>query len=464
TPAHDDWLKTRFDLQEYRIITDFNRAARFVRGLAEGRPDYRRLILPGTLEGTFHLPVKAGWYNKVLMSLVLSYIFDPLETLKEVRRVIMPGGLLVLSSMRPDTDASGPFTRLLQKIEATPEEALPPERPKALLIESLRVFLNDAQELVDLEEAGTFDFFDPEKLEGLLEETGWDILRFQPSYGTPPQGYVYVAKARDTNGKLLRLTVMAAVGAILLVLNRIKTSHGVMNLALALALVDAAGIAIMIFFLGGFLTSYYQGLNIIVMGMIVLIPLAFRYTIYLYVSVWLMYAVPSVLRYFFGPKAQGIAEMLKAMGGTEVQVWRFIINNLTFLSSIIVVGAIGSSYMESIRRRELRSRLQLEETTAQLKESNEKLKSLDELKTQFFANVNHELRTPLTLMLAPMKSLLEGRMGKLSPSSSRWAGCGSRSGRSTWSSSCRPCWPRSSRWPTRGSSGSTSSTRPTRSS
>ncbi|MCU0244821.1 MAG: hypothetical protein MUE80_08925, partial [Acidobacteria bacterium] len=33
TPAHDDWLKTRFDLQEYRIITDFNRAARFVRGL-----------------------------------------------------------------------------------------------------------------------------------------------------------------------------------------------------------------------------------------------------------------------------------------------------------------------------------------------------------------------------------------------------------------------------------------------
>jgi ubiquinone/menaquinone biosynthesis C-methylase UbiE len=202
TPAHDDWLKTRFDLQEYRIITDFNRAARFVRGLAESRPDYRRLILPGTIDGTFHLPVKAGWYNKVLMSLVLSYIFDPLETLKEIRRVIMPGGLLVLSSMRPDTDASGPFTRLLEKIEATPEEALPPERPKALLIESLRVFLNDAQELVDLEEAGTFDFFDPEKLEGLLEETGWDILRFQPSYGTPPQGYVYVAKARDTNGKI----------------------------------------------------------------------------------------------------------------------------------------------------------------------------------------------------------------------------------------------------------------------
>jgi ubiquinone/menaquinone biosynthesis C-methylase UbiE/CheY-like chemotaxis protein len=202
TPAHDDWLKTRFDLHEYRIITDFNRAARYVLGLAAAKPDFRRLMLPGTLEGTFHLPVKAGWYNKILMSLVLSYIFDPVETLKEARRIIMPGGLLVLSSMRPDTDASGPFTRLLEKIEATPEEALPPERPKALLIESLRVFLNDAQELVDLEEAGTFDFFDPEKLEGLLEETGWEVIRSIPSYGTPPQGYVYVTKARDANGKL----------------------------------------------------------------------------------------------------------------------------------------------------------------------------------------------------------------------------------------------------------------------
>ena len=206
----------------------------------------------------------------------------------------------------------------------------------------------------------------------------------------------------------LRLGVMAAVGVILLLLKRIKTSHGVMNLALVLALVDAAGIAVMIYILGGFLTSYYQGLNIIVMGMIVLIPLAFRYTITLYVSIWFMYTIPSVIKYLVGQKAV-------VVDGVEIEVWRFVINNLTFLTSIIVVGAIGSSYMESIRRRELRSRLQLEETTGQLKDSNEKLKSLDELKTQFFANVNHELRTPLTLMLAPLKSLLEGRMGKLSP-------------------------------------------------
>ena len=197
TPALDDWLRTRFELHEYRTIVDFNLAARYVRGLAPGRPDFRRLVLPGFLEGNLHLPVKAGWYNKILMSLVLSYIFNPAETLAEVRRIISPEGLLVLSSMRPDTDASGPFTRLLEKIEAMPSEDLPLQFPKQLLLDSMRAFINDAQELVDLEEAGTFDFFDPEKLESLLEETGWEILRIIPTYGDPPQGYVVVAKARE---------------------------------------------------------------------------------------------------------------------------------------------------------------------------------------------------------------------------------------------------------------------------
>jgi hypothetical protein len=81
-----------------------------------------------------------------------------------------------------------------------PAEELPAEWPKALLLESLRFFLNDAQALVDLEEAGTFDFFDPEKLDGLLEEAGWETVRTIPSFGDPPQGYVVLAKVRRANG------------------------------------------------------------------------------------------------------------------------------------------------------------------------------------------------------------------------------------------------------------------------
>jgi SAM-dependent methyltransferase len=199
TPAHDDWLKTQFDLHEQKIISDFNRAARYIRRLDPEKPEFRRILMPGGLDGPFYLPVKAGWYNRILMSLVLSYIFNPAETLREVRRVIAPGGLLVLSTMRPDTDSSGPFTRLLEKIEAMPEAALPPDWPKARLLDSLRSFLNDAEALSDLEEAGTFDFFDPDKLDGLLEEAGWTSVASIPSFGTPPQGYIIVAKARTPN-------------------------------------------------------------------------------------------------------------------------------------------------------------------------------------------------------------------------------------------------------------------------
>lgn len=87
--------------------------------------------------------------------------------------------------------------RILTKIESMPDEALPLKWPKPRLLDSLRSFLNDAQALVDLEEAGTFDFFDPEKLSGLLEESGWNQIRSIPTFGNPPQGYIVIATPRE---------------------------------------------------------------------------------------------------------------------------------------------------------------------------------------------------------------------------------------------------------------------------
>ncbi|MFA9452487.1 MAG: HD domain-containing phosphohydrolase [Candidatus Aminicenantaceae bacterium] len=194
---------------------------------------------------------------------------------------------------------------------------------------------------------------------------------------------------------VIRLVVLAAHITIFIWVTRIEKNRGFVNAAIALAIFDVAGIAIMVYFQGGFASTYVQGLYIIVIGLAVAVPLTFRDTILLYVLIWTSYTIPSFFK---------VSE-----GG-----WRDVFNHLFFLTAIIIIGAIGSYIFDNIRRRELRSRIQLEEITEMLQESNEKLKTLDELKTQFFANVNHELRTPLTLILAPLKSILEGRMGKTS--------------------------------------------------
>jgi len=199
TPEMEHWLKSLLELPEYKIILDFNEASQYLRGLRTEIPTFRKLAFNGDLNTNPHLPFKPGFYNKIIMSLVLSYIFNPLVTLKELRRIIRPGGRLVLSSMKPDTDASGLFTRILNKIESMSEDALPPKWPKSRLLDSLRSFLNDAQELVDLEEAGTFTFFDQEELSDLLEESGWEQIRFIPTFGSPPQGYIVIAEPRENH-------------------------------------------------------------------------------------------------------------------------------------------------------------------------------------------------------------------------------------------------------------------------
>jgi len=150
-------------------------------------------LRPGSPERRRGLPFASGHFDRVVMSLVLSYLEEPLDTLSEIWRVLAPGGTLVMSTLRRDADSSGIFLSLIEQLEQAPAHEVGDDAARAGLIGAARRFLDRASDLFRLEEEGVYRFWDAAEFARLARLAGFEGCRTELGFGDPAQGVILLA-------------------------------------------------------------------------------------------------------------------------------------------------------------------------------------------------------------------------------------------------------------------------------
>jgi ubiquinone/menaquinone biosynthesis C-methylase UbiE/pimeloyl-ACP methyl ester carboxylesterase len=136
------------------------------------------------------IPLKSGCFDWVIASFVLSYLEKPELVLREVRRLLRPGGRLVVSSLCRDADIS------LLYAESVAEFRLGVAGTDLVGIEDMELsvvaqnFLNDAARILQLEEMGIFQFWEAADLKDLVSNEGFSDVEVTASLGSPPQALI----------------------------------------------------------------------------------------------------------------------------------------------------------------------------------------------------------------------------------------------------------------------------------
>lgn len=117
------------------------------------------------------LPFADGSFDRVCCSLVVSYLAQPENLMAELYRVTRPGGVLVVSSMKPFCDLSEIYRGFIEQ-QVAPEE-----------IEAARGLLRAAGMIKLKEEKGHYTFYEAAELAALATGAGFREAQAEVSLG-----------------------------------------------------------------------------------------------------------------------------------------------------------------------------------------------------------------------------------------------------------------------------------------
>jgi SAM-dependent methyltransferase/pimeloyl-ACP methyl ester carboxylesterase len=140
------------------------------------------------------VPFASESVNAVIASLLINYVRSPLHLLREVRRVLVSSGRLVLSSLKPDADISRICVDGIAELRTGVGRRSFGSGGERRAEDSLAGFVNDATRLLDFEERGLFGFWERDDLVAMLAMSGFECISIEPSFGVPPQAVVIVAR------------------------------------------------------------------------------------------------------------------------------------------------------------------------------------------------------------------------------------------------------------------------------
>jgi ubiquinone/menaquinone biosynthesis C-methylase UbiE len=211
------FLERKFKDGHRIAVLDFNRAARFLKGKLKNsdlvqptsssklnlpQESYRKLSCkdirfgvldfgnaPRTSPHTF----PDMHFNKIAASLFISYVYNPDLILQDFYRMLETGGLLLVSSMKPDSDISTIFTDYINTVQSSNMDASNGQNRNQNLA-AARAMLNEATALFTLEEDGYFRFFSEDELVFMLEAAGFQEIHTYRSLGDPAQAIILTGK------------------------------------------------------------------------------------------------------------------------------------------------------------------------------------------------------------------------------------------------------------------------------